>query len=66
MDNIPQDKLGTVRATVGLIAVRVPSRSPDAPEGALSWIVIDVGGADAHTPSDVVEELHLWPVVHEP
>ncbi|OBC11423.1 hypothetical protein A5784_35075 [Mycobacterium sp. 852013-50091_SCH5140682] len=67
----PDDPIGTVRATKGVLAVRAPASSvqPDVDDDELSWFIIDIGGAgdlfDLHT--EMIEDLiATWPIVYQP
>ena len=67
----PDDPIGTVRATEGILAVRAPSSafSPDADSADLSWFIVDIGGGQALVDMDFEEIEDLiaaWPIVYQP
>lgn len=66
----PDDPIGTVRATDGLLAVR--AHSPDADHSDdLIWFLVDVGGnaampASADDWERFSEQISDWPIVYQP
>lgn len=58
----PDDPIGTVRATDGILAIRANSANPDYPE--LSWFIIDVGVDDL--PANTEDLIATWPIVYQP
>ncbi|OBK04693.1 hypothetical protein A5746_10370 [Mycolicibacterium conceptionense] len=67
----PDDPIGTVRATSGILALRAPAScgNPDAFGEELSWFIVDIGGGQALVDMDFgkVEDLiTTWPVVYQP
>lgn len=58
----PDDPIGTVRATAGILAIRANSANPDYPE--LSWFIIDVGVDDL--PANTEDLIAAWPIVYQP
>lgn len=56
----PQDPIGTVRATDGLLAVR--TYSPESDD--LVWYILAIGADDY--PANVEYQLPDWPIVYQP
>lgn len=67
----PDDPIGTVRATDGVLALRAPASavSSDADNEDLSWFIIDIGGGE-HLVDMGFEEIEdliaTWPIVYQP
>ncbi|ORA25180.1 hypothetical protein BST13_33195 [Mycobacterium aquaticum] len=60
-----------MRATEGVLALRAPVHSirPDVDDDALSWFIIDIGGAEAlfDLEFEEIEDLiGTWPIVYQP
>lgn len=66
-DNVggPDDPIGTVRAGVGVLAIRAHSANPDY-DDALVWYVIDIGGQDDLQLEHVEAMISTWPIVYQP
>lgn len=64
----PDDPIGTVRATTGLLAVRATASSaiPDLGDDDLSWFIIDIGGQDDLDPDQIEQLIATWPIVYQP
>ncbi|MFV8173782.1 hypothetical protein [Mycolicibacterium peregrinum] len=67
----PDDPIGTVRATAGILALRAPASSirPDVDDDELSWFIIDIGSAGDLFYRDTEEieaRIATWPIVYQP
>lgn len=67
----PQDPIGTVRATDGVLAIRGPASGfgPDADSVDLSWFIVDIGRGEDLADMSIEEIHHLlanWPIVYQP
>lgn len=67
----PDDPIGTVRATAGILALRAPASSirTDVDDDELSWFIIDIGGAkdlfDMNC-EEIEDLIAAWPIVYQP
>lgn len=68
----PDDPIGTVRATDGILALRAPASSirPDMDgDDELSWFIIDIGRAKDLFDMDfeeIEDRIATWPIVYQP
>ena len=68
---VPDDPIGTVRATDGILALRAPASgsSPDAHDEELSWFIVDIGCGQCLVDLGVESIEALigdWPIVYQP
>lgn len=61
---IPDDPIGTVRATSGFLAIRAHAQN-DAASEELSWFIVQIG-EDNLADAPIETQLHTWAIVYQP